>query len=343
MPRAGRHGPAVVVGRRGSDGPAFGAWRHRLLTERRVLPARQPRIESGIRLAAELLLHGHGLLAAEQGLPPPVATAIRDHWLPKQEEGPLPSSPEGTLLALADKLDTLIGFFAIGLKPTSSSDPYALRRQALGLVRILLSNKIHLSLRETIAKTLNLFPPSLLHTERSELVAELSAFIVARARGLFLDKGFRKETIDAVLTSQSDDLYDALIRLDALSDLQHTAAALSAFVEVVKRCHGQVDLSFQPSIQPDAFEDDVEHVVFAALERTEKSFHEYARTHNWKEALSALLLLREPIDALFTKVKVLADDPVVRQNRLSFLRRMIGLCAAFADVKALAAAKGQKD
>jgi glycyl-tRNA synthetase len=277
-----------------------------------------------------------GLLAEEQGLPLPVAVAIRDHWLPKQEDGPIPSSLEGTLLALADKLDALTGFFAIGLKPTSSSDPYALRRQALGLVRILLSNGIHLSLRETIAKTLNLFPPALLHADRSELVAELSSFIVARARGLFLDKGFRKETIDAVLASQSDDLYDALQRLEALSELQQSAEALSAFVEVVKRCHGQVELSFVPHVEPTAFEADVERVVYTALEKTEKAFNEYAKAHNWKAALSELLLLREPIAALFTEVKVLADDPVVKKNRLSLLRRMIGLCAAFADVKALA-------
>ena len=271
-----------------------------------------------------------GLLAETQGLPPAVAVAIRDHWLPKQEDGPLPSSPEGTLLALADKLDSLTGFFAVGLKPTSSCDPYALRRQALGLVRILLTDRIHLSLRETMAKALTLFP---IHSDRSGLISELCAFVVARARGLFR---FRKEAIDAVLASQSDDLFDALLRLEALADLQQSASSLSAFVEVVKRCHGQVELSFVPTIEPSAFEDDVERVVYTALERTERAFGEYAKAHNWKAALAELLLLREPIDALFSRVKVLADDPVVRTNRLSLLRRMIGLCASFADVKVLA-------
>ena len=271
-----------------------------------------------------------GLLAKEQGLPSSVAAAIRDHWLPKQEDGPLPSSPEGTLVALADKLDTLAGFFAVGLKPTSSGDPYALRRQAVGLVRILISNGIHLSLRETVAKVFTLF-----HAERPDLAAELCLFIVTRAKGLF---HFRKEALEAVLASQSDDLFDALLRLQALSELQQSASDLAAFVEVVKRCHGQVDLSFVSHIEPKAFEDDVERVVYAALERTEKAFHEYAKAHNWKAALSELLLLREPIEALFSKVKVLADDPVIRTNRLSLLRNMIGLCAEFADVKILARA-----
>ena len=265
-----------------------------------------------------------GLLAEAQGLPPSVAAAIREHWLPKQEEGPLPSSPEGTLVALADKLDALAGFFAVGLKPTSSGDPYALRRQAVGLVRILLSNGIHLSLRETVAKVFTLF-----HPERPNLTVELCSFIVTRAKGLF---HFRKENVEAVLASQSDDLFDASLRLEALSALQQSASDFAAFVEVVKRCHGQVDLSFVPHIEPKAFEDEVERAVYSALERTEKAFHECAQAHDWKAALSELLLLREPIDALFSKVKVLADDPVVRTNRLSLLRKMIGLCAAFANV-----------
>lgn len=274
-------------------------------------------------------------LAQEQAHDPRIAAAIREHWLPKQEEGELPSSAEGTLLALADKFDTLTGFFAVGLKPSSSSDPYALRRQAIGIVRIILSQKIHLPIKETFSKTLTVFPSSLLHEERSEVVAELCSFVVARARALFIDLGLRKESIDAVFASQNDDLYDALLRLEALRDLQHSAPAFAAFLEVLKRCLGQVDFSYVPLIHREKLSALSEKHLLEELEHAEKLCAEYAHCYEWKKFLSTLLTLREPIDALFTEVKVLADDPEVCQNRLSLLRRIIGLCCAFADTKKL--------
>ena len=275
------------------------------------------------------------LLAAEQGLPSSIAMAIREHWLPKQEEGALPSTPEGTLLALADKFDTLTGFFALGLKPTSSSDPYALRRQAIGVIRIILAHGIHLPLHETFSKTLTLFPSSLLHGDRPAIIAELCSFVVARARALFVDLGMRKETIDAVFASQSDDLYDALLRVQALRELQHSAPAFSAFLEVLKRCLGQVDLAMVPHINSAKLTAASEKNLYTILEHAEKLCTEYALSHKWKDFLSTLLTLREPIDILFCEVKVLADDPEVCHNRLSLLRRSIGLCAAFADTRKL--------
>ncbi len=279
---------------------------------------------------------GH-LLAIAQGYSPAIAHAIREHWLPKQEEGELPTHEEGILLALADKFDTLTGFFALGLKPSSSSDPYALRRQAIGLVRILLAQHIHLPLHEIVAKTLTMFPPSLLHGERTVIATELCAFITTRARALFLDGGLRKESIDAVLAVQPDDLYDAQLRLDALRDLHHSNIDFSAFLEVLKRCLGQVDISFVPHINPALLIAPSEQRLFTILEQAERSCHTYAHAHDWKSYLSTLLTVQAPIDALFAEVKVVADDPEVCHNRLSLLRRIIGLCASFADVKKLIA------
>jgi glycyl-tRNA synthetase len=281
------------------------------------------------------------LLASEQSFPEAVADAIREHWLPKQEEGDLPVSEEGKLLALADKFDTLTGFFALGLKPTSSSDPYGLRRQAIGIVRIILSSNIHLPLHEIFSKTLSIFPPALLHGNRSDIVADLCSFVVTRARTLFADQGFRKETIDAVCSCQSDDLYDAYLRLQALTELHHSAPNFSAFLEVLKRCLGQVDFTYVPHMNPESIEAPSERNLLSVLEEAEMSCSEYAVSHEWKKFLNALLTLREPIDALFVEVKVLADDPRVCQNRLSLLRRIIGLCAAFADVRKLIEAGGE--
>lgn len=275
------------------------------------------------------------LLAKEHGLAPSIAKAIGEHWLPKHEEGELPSSPEGVLLALADKFDTLTGFFAIGLKPSSSSDPYALRRQAIGLARCLFEHRIHLPLHETFSKTLSFFSPSLFSKDRGSIITDLCSFIIARARSLFVEKGFRKEYIDAILPSQSDDLYDALLRLEALQELHHSAPDFNAFLEVMKRCHGQVELSFVPHINPEKLQMPSEKALALALDSAEKSCKEYALCYDWKQFLSTLLTLQKPIDNLFVEVKVLADDHEIRKNRLSLLRRSIGLCAAFADTRKL--------
>lgn len=275
------------------------------------------------------------LLATEQGFSPRIADAIREHWLPQQEEGDLPSTPEGLLLALADKLDTLTGFFAIGLMPTSSSDPYALRRQAIGLVRCLLEHHIHVPLHEIFSKTLTLFPPTIFHDDRAKIIADLRSFVVTRTRSLLIHSGFRKEYIDAVLASQSDDIYDALLRLHALQELQLSAPAFHSFLEVLKRCHGQVDFSFAPGIIMEKLTMPSEVQLLSSLEHAEKACTEYAQSHDWKQFLSTLLTLQKPIDTLFVEVKVLADDPAVRHNRLSLLRRSIGLCTAFADTRKL--------
>jgi len=276
-----------------------------------------------------------GLIAQEQKLPSSVSKAICEHWLPQHEQGDLPESPEGILLALSDKFDTLTGFFAIGMHPTSSSDPYALRRQAIGILRILLAKKIHLSIHDHFAKILNLFDPKIFTKERSLIIDDLSEFVAARARSLFADMGYKRESIDAILIRQKDDIYDALLRLQALDQCIKSKEDFSAFLEVLKRCYGQADLSLAPSIDPSKFEEEAEKRLYKQLEQTEKETLLYAKEHKWEDFLHNLILLREPIDTLFSQVKVLADDPIIQRNRLSLLRKIIDICSTFADGKKL--------
>jgi len=275
------------------------------------------------------------LIAKEQGFSEAVVTAIGEHWLPQHEQGALPESDEGTLLALSDKFDTLTGFFAIGLQPTSSSDPYALRRQAIGIIRILLAKKIHLSLHDQFANILNLFDAKMFSKDRSEIIDDLSLFVATRARTLFADMGFKRESIDAIFSKQSDDLFDALLRLQALDQFTHAKEALSSFFEVLKRCYGQADLSLAPSIDVSKLEESAEKNLYAKLQETQDKCVKYAADYNWEEFLNTLILLKEPIDALFVHVKVLADDPIIRCNRLSLLRKIIDICSTFADGKKL--------
>lgn len=275
------------------------------------------------------------LLASAQNYPKAVAEAIRDHWLPNHEAGDLPSTQEGSLLALADKFDTLTGFFSLGLKPSSSSDPYALRRQAIGIVRIVLSQKLHLNLRETFEKTLTLFSSSTFTSNKADIVQELITFTLARAKSHFADLGFRREDIEAVTSCQHDDLYDALLRLQALSSLIHSQTDFSAFLEVLKRCYGQVDASLTPRYYPEKLIDPAEQQLYQLLLHITSQTTSLIKQHDWTSYLQTLLLLQKPIDTLFSHVKVLADDPEVRSNRLSLLRDIMSLTSAFADIRIL--------
>lgn len=275
------------------------------------------------------------LLATSQGIAHPIAQAIREHWLPVQEEGAIPESEEGALLALADKFDTLSGFFSVGLKPTSSGDPYALRRQAIGIARIVLHKCIHLSMREVFAKTLHLFHIQDTANNIHGLAHELEAFVVSRAKALFIDQGFRKEHIEAVFARQSEDLYDAFLRLQAIKKLHQEHEAFSHFLEVLRRCHGQVDIQQHLSLCREKLSAPAEQRLFSELFAAEEKGGKFAKGHDWEGFLSALLRLRDPIDRLFNEVKVLDDDLQTRENRLLLLQRIILLSDIFVDVRKL--------
>ena len=270
------------------------------------------------------------LLAREQNLPNEIATAIYEHWLPLHEKDALPQSAEGMLLSLADRLDTLCGFFSVNLLPTSSSDPYALRRQAIGLIRIALTHHIHLSFHELFARTLNLFTPE----NREQTIQALTQFAETRAKMLFVEMGYKRDLIDAL---NIDDPYDALLKLTALDACKECAEEFAAFLEVLKRCYGQADLTLTPSIDPSRFKDASEKDLYSLLQKTEHICSECAQKHDWKTFLDHLIHLRQPIDTLFCQVKILADDPILRTNRLSLLSKIISLCSYFADGKKLIA------
>jgi len=272
------------------------------------------------------------LLAKEQGLSDAIADAIEQHWLPKQEEGALASTPEGILLSLSDKIDSLAGFFAVGLQPSSSSDPYALRRQAIGLIRTLISHTIHMPLRESFAHALSLFDLSLSTEQQEKIIEDLIGFISKRAISLFADSG-SKEACEAVLDRQDNDIYDALLRLQAIE--AYPKEELASFLEVLKRCYGQADLCSSTDIDVALLESSCEKELFDAIRSAKQEISQYAQRHLWTQVLESLTRLRNPINELFEQVKVLADDPAVRNNRLALLAAVIELCALFADGKKL--------
>ncbi|MCR4269275.1 glycine--tRNA ligase subunit beta [Nitratireductor sp. ZSWI3] len=260
--------------------------------------------------------------AGLQGEAPSVAAAIEDHYKPQGPNDAVPTDPVSVAVALADKLDMLTGFWAIDEKPTGSKDPYALRRAALGVIRIVIENKVTLGL----SKWAN---------------ADLLSFFHDRLKVYLRDQGARYDLIDAVISDESDDLLLIVRRVEALSEflstpdgenlLAGTKRAANIVADAEKkgtRIAGAVDAAL--------FEADEERALFDSLEEAERFAGEAIAANDYVKALSFLAQLRQPVDAVLDGVMVNAEDEALRANRLGLLARIRSATGRVADFSKVA-------
>ncbi|MCB1113356.1 MAG: glycine--tRNA ligase subunit beta [Chlamydiia bacterium] len=246
--------------------------------------------------------------ALEKGLDKEVAQAIEEQWMPTGEKGPLPESETGVILSLADKIENLNGCYKVGLKPTSSSDPYALRRQVLGLIKIIIANRLTLSLNAYFEDE------------------ELRAFIIQRIKSVFTDYGFSKEEIEASLSEGTDDIYDTFLRTKALHRFRQENDAYSGLMEVFKRAKGQLkENSGKAPFDKSSLQEAAEKELYEKLESIESRYTQAIQMQDYEAAYEAIAKLQPPLAKLFDEVKILADDEKVRNNRLKLLERIFGL------------------
>ncbi|MGO4910264.1 glycine--tRNA ligase subunit beta [Pseudorhodobacter sp. W20_MBD10_FR17] len=275
-----------------------------------------------------------------------VPEACEMHYKPLGPTDDVPSAPVSVAVALADKIDTLTGFWAIDEKPTGSKDPYALRRAALGVIRLVLGNGVRISLAtqgvkpaiEPIIVTgkLSTWEPN----ERdSELIADLLAFFHDRLKVFLKDEGIRHDIIDACIAMPGN---------DDLTLLVNRARALNAFIQSedgtnllqgFKRANNiltqaetkdGVEYSYGADIK--FAETDAERALFAALDTAETTIKPAMEAEDFATAMLELAKLRAPIDAFFDTVQVNADSEVIRRNRLNLLHRIRAACAPVADL-----------
>lgn len=266
--------------------------------------------------------------ALAQGEDPEVAAAIEEHWMPKGENAPLPETATGTLLSLADKIDNLLGCYCANLKPTSSSDPYALRRQTLGMIRILIRGKYHLPLREVLQECLKAFPGA----NHQALLKEIEAFLTNRVKTVFLDYGFSKDEIEAGLSSGFNDIYDAYCRVDALHKFRSQRDKFQPLYEVFKRAKGQVDSQVsEKRFTSDLLRENAEKELDRLLNQTQNQFAQAVQSHDYDQAYALIAQLQPAIAALFDQVKILDDKDDIRINRLALLQRVFGLFGQLLD------------
>ncbi len=265
--------------------------------------------------------------ALAQGEDPEVAAAIDEHWMPRGENAPLPETPTGTLLSLADKIDNLLGCYSANLKPTSSSDPYALRRQTLGLIKILIRGKYHLPLQEVLKECLTAFPKA----QKEPLLKEVEAFLTSRVKTVFQDYGFSKDEIEAGLSRGFNDIYDAYTRVEALHKFR-TQGKFQPLYEVFKRAKGQIDSQVSAnSFSRELLKENAERELDNSLTETQMQFAQAIASHDYDQAYELIAKLQPPLANLFDQVKILDDKPELRQNRLALLSRVFGLFGQLLD------------
>ncbi|WP_020649992.1 glycine--tRNA ligase subunit beta [Solimonas variicoloris] len=276
-----------------------------------------------------------GYYAEKSGEAPAVALAIREHYLPTQQGTPIPSSREGQIVALADKLDTLAGIFAIGQKPTASKDPYALRRAALGVLRICLEAELPLDLPALLQYALQQQPAG---KRDAATLAELVEFVQERLRAYLVGQSFdgrpvTVEMFESVRALGVTQPLDFLRRLRAVHAFVANAAApnLAAANKRVRNILKQAG-EVGDTIDAARFEHAAENALFAGLDDVHAR---NATTADYAQQLVNLASLREPIDAFFEGVMVNTEDPAVRANRLALLQRFDTACRSVADLSQL--------
>ncbi len=277
------------------------------------------------------------IYASHDGEPAIVAEAIAAHYHPRFAQDTLPEGGLGACVALADKLDTLAGIYGIGLIPTGDRDPFGLRRAALGVIRILIEAALPLELPQLLQHAVDGFAPI---TLAATTVADLNGFILERLRGTLRERGFSAEEIESVVSQNPARLDRVLLRLEAvrafraLPEAESLAAADKRIRNILKKS-GPAEGAIEPSLRHEHLVDPAEHALYAALLACEPVVDDHLDRLDYAAALRHLAQLRTPVDIFFTDVMVMAEDPVLRANRLALLIRLGRLMNRVADISRL--------
>lgn len=269
--------------------------------------------------------------AMAQGENSEVAQAIEEQWMPRKENAPLPESTTGIILSLADKIDNLLGCFAVGLKPTSSSDPYSLRRQTLGIIKMLIKAQLPLPLKETFTACLKHLNVPLQQSPEA-LVKEIDTFVINRIKTVFLDYGLKKDEIEAALSFGCNDIYDAFCKVRALHAFRaRDQIAFGLLYEVYKRAKGQLIDKHDKQLQPQYLREQAEIALNTILEGSQPHFMSALQNKNYDAAYQLIAQLQPPLATLFNEVKILDDDPAIQTNRLALLQKVFDRFALLLD------------
>ncbi len=276
--------------------------------------------------------------AAVDNEPAEVSAAIEEHYRPTASGGALPETTAGAIVAIADKIDSICGCFSVGLLPTGAADPYALRRQAIGIVNIMQSRGLTFSLKELIAKSTDLFAEQATEYIR-ESAEKVYTFIANRVSRMLEEEGYSKDVVGAVADVSIDHIpnvwkrAEAMKSLKALPDFEPLAVAFKRVVNIIKKADSVDSAALDESL----FEEKSEKALLADLKMVEKNVQTELKEGAFDKALGHIASLRGPVDKFFEDVLVMAEDPKVRDNRLALLKRIADLFEKIADFSKISA------
>ncbi|ATW28853.1 glycine--tRNA ligase subunit beta [Candidatus Formimonas warabiya] len=264
-----------------------------------------------------------------------VSTAIREHYQPRFAGDMVPQSRVGTAVALADKLDSIVGFFGMNIQPTGSQDPYALRRQALGMVHTILHHNLEISLPYLVRKAYQLLQEQVVFPQdEQKTLSDILAFFKQRMDNVLTEAGIRYDVINAVLAAD----------LDHLSEIRRKAVAISEFRESTEfhqlitgftRAANLAKNAVKNDVRPDSFTYEEETCLYQEFLKVKEKADAYIGRKDYQKALGAVADLREPIDHFFTAVMVMVDDTDIKENRLALLKQIADYVTGIADLSQL--------
>ena len=274
-----------------------------------------------------------GYYAKHDGLGDDIAAAIEDHYKPRFAGDDLPRNPAGVAVALADKLETLAGLFGIGQIPTGDKDPFALRRHALGLIRMLIERELPLGMTELISSAFKAFPET-----HGQAQAELGFFLRERLVGYLRESGYSAQEVDAViearpvLWAEFPKRLAAVRAFKALPEAEPLAAANKRVGNILKKSDSAVSAAVDAALLTEPAEQALHEALKTVSPKSEAAF----ASGDYTGSLQSLAALKTPVDAFFDKVMVNADDPALRANRLGLLAQLHAAMNRVADLSKLA-------
>ena len=280
--------------------------------------------------------------ALAQGFDEDVANAVSDHYLPTGLSSPVPKKPLSYAISIIDKLDSLVGFFLINEKPTSSKDPFALRRAAIGLLRIVIENNLELKLKDLISYAERLYVDQGVKTENNHVEKEILDFLKERMRNILKEKKIKSDIVEAAISSHTGDNYLVLykksmamnknINKDIGKDAIYSFKRVSSILE-----HESKKLTKELTGRPDAvlFRKDEEKFLFEKLNEIRKLFTVKEDRKDYEELLSKLAAVKESTDDFFDNVVVNDENQDIKNNRLELMSMYCKIFNIFVDFSKL--------
>jgi glycyl-tRNA synthetase beta chain len=262
----------------------------------------------------------YALLSGEKMV---VAQAIYEHYLPIVAGGELPETDEGAIVGIADKIDTIVGFFGVGLPPTGTADPYALRRQALGIINIILAKRYPITLDFLVGESITLFKGTLKKSS-AEIKKDVLDFLRGRLQNQLIAQGYAYDTVEAVLTAGFSDVVVALEKIKALQAFRENPEFEPISV-AFKRVDNILKDFRNPQLNTALFSSAAEKNLFFSFKKIKIQVENGIKNNDYNFALTELAGLRPPVDAFFDSVMVMDKNKKIQFNRLSLLAEISAL------------------